>query len=147
MKIGELAKRAEVNVQTVRFYEREGLLAAPRRTASGYRDYEARDLERIKVIRVCQQIGFTLNDVREVLEPHRILASRSEAANLKPAARRKMLEAAERRLQLIEEKLALLKRMKAAMKALVSTLSGGETPVCPASARKPEIRRRVSAAA
>jgi DNA-binding transcriptional MerR regulator len=124
-----------------------GELAAPRRTAAGYRDYETRDLERIKVIRVCQQIGFTLNDVREVLEPHRILASRSEAANLKPAARRKMLEAAERRLALIEEKLALLKRMKAGMKALVGSLSGDEAPVCPASPCKPETKRRVSAAA
>jgi MerR family copper efflux transcriptional regulator len=147
MKIGELAKRAEVNVQTVRFYEREGLLAAPRRTASGYRDYETRDLERIKVIRVCQQIGFTLNDVREVLEPHRILSSRAEAANLKPAARQKMLSAAKRRLDLIEEKLSILKRMKTDMKSLVGSLSGDEAPVCPASARKPETKRRVSAAA
>src|SRR5271165_6959995 len=60
MRIGELAERAEVNIQTLRFYEREGLIPPPERTASGYRSYALSDLERVRFIRICQGLGFTL---------------------------------------------------------------------------------------
>jgi MerR family copper efflux transcriptional regulator len=147
MKIGEFAKRAGVSIQTVRFYEREGLIAAPGRTVSGYRDYGMGDIERLRVIRVCQEIGFTLNDVRDVLEPHRILAQRSAPTALKPAAREKMLASARKRLETIEEKLAVRRKMRTGMRALVATLSRDETPVCPASARNAGRTRRSRAAA
>ncbi len=81
MRIGELARRAGVNVQTLRFYEREGLLPSPSRTASGYRAYSPADLERVRVIRVCQRIGFTLKQVRAVIEPHGVLASQCAEFN------------------------------------------------------------------
>jgi MerR family copper efflux transcriptional regulator len=59
MRIGELAAKAEVNIQTLHFYEREGLLLPPVRTTSGYRSYAERDLERFRFIRLCQGLGFT----------------------------------------------------------------------------------------
>lgn len=139
LRIGQLAKQAGVNVQTIRFYEREGLLAPPLRTASGYRAYTAPDLERVRVIRVCQKIGFTLKDVKVVLEPHRVLASRSAASSARTAARGRMLISARRRLAQIDEKLAVLTQMRAEMGALVATLANDRAMICPASGARATV--------
>lgn len=68
MKIGALAARAGCEVQTVRFYEREGLLEEPARDASGYRHYGERDLARLNFIRHCRSLDIPLTEVRELLE-------------------------------------------------------------------------------
>jgi DNA-binding transcriptional MerR regulator len=70
MRIGEIAKRAGVTVDTVRFYERVGVLPAPARTGSGYRDYEPETVERIQLTRELQGIGFTLSDAVGALAAH-----------------------------------------------------------------------------
>jgi DNA-binding transcriptional MerR regulator len=70
MRIGEIAKRAGVTVDTVRFYERVGVLPAPARTESGYRDYEPETAERIQLTRELQGIGFTLSDAVGALAAH-----------------------------------------------------------------------------
>ena len=70
MKIGEVANRAGVSIDTVRFYERVGVLPKPARTASGYRDYELATIERIQLTRELQAIGFTLSDAVEALKAH-----------------------------------------------------------------------------
>ena len=70
MRIGEIAKRAGVTVDTVRFYERVGVLPAPARTESGYRDYEPDTVERIQLTRELQGIGFTLSDAVDALAAH-----------------------------------------------------------------------------
>jgi DNA-binding transcriptional MerR regulator len=70
MKIGEIANRAGVTVDTVRFYERVGVLPPPARTESGYRDYEPDTLERIQLTRELQAIGFTLTDAVDALAAH-----------------------------------------------------------------------------
>jgi DNA-binding transcriptional MerR regulator len=70
MKIGEVAREAEVTVDTVRFYERVGVLPAPARTESGYRDYEPGTVGRIRLTRELQAIGFTLNDAVDALAAH-----------------------------------------------------------------------------
>jgi DNA-binding transcriptional MerR regulator len=70
MRIGELAREAGVTVDTVRFYERVGVLPAPARTESGYRDYEPRTIERIRLTRSLQAIGFTLADAVDALAAH-----------------------------------------------------------------------------
>jgi DNA-binding transcriptional MerR regulator len=70
MKIGEIADRAGVTVDTVRFYERVGVLARPERTASGYRDFQPETVERIQLTRELQAIGFTLNDAVDALAAH-----------------------------------------------------------------------------
>ena len=133
MRIGELAKSPRVNVQILRFYERDGLIPPPARTRSGYREYARSDLARVCFIRSRQEIGFTLRDVRKVLDLHRVLASPERAENLKPGARRKFLAAAERRLGLIDAKLRTLHQMKKDMTCLVATLKHRRKPVCPAS--------------
>lgn len=68
MKIGELAAKAACDVQTVRFYEREGLLEEPARTASGYRSYDDRDLTRLNFIRHCRSLDIPLPEVRQLLQ-------------------------------------------------------------------------------
>ena len=70
MKIGEIATQAGVTVDTVRFYERVGVLPAPARTASGYREYEPDTVERIQLTRQLQTIGFTLADAVDALAAH-----------------------------------------------------------------------------
>ncbi len=67
MRIGELARQAGVDVQTVRYYEREGLLPAPARERSGYRTYLARHLENLLFIRHCRSLDMPLADIREIL--------------------------------------------------------------------------------
>ncbi|WP_372525496.1 Cd(II)/Pb(II)-responsive transcriptional regulator [Piscinibacter sp.] len=67
MKIGELAAQAGCDVQTVRFYEREGLLAEPEREPSGYRRYATRHLQRLQFIRHCRSLDVPLPDVRDLL--------------------------------------------------------------------------------
>ena len=67
MRTGELAVRAGVNPQTLRYYERRGLMPAPARTGSGYRAYDQGDLERLLFIRRAQGVGFTLAEVEALL--------------------------------------------------------------------------------
>ena len=70
MKIGEIASEAGVTVDTVRFYERVGVLPPPARTESGYRDYEPGTVDRIKLTRELQALGFTLTDAVGALAAH-----------------------------------------------------------------------------
>ena len=67
MRRGELAQRSGCNIETVRFYERLGLLPAPPRTAGGHRDYAPEHLRRLTFIRRSRALGFTLDEVRSLL--------------------------------------------------------------------------------
>lgn len=64
---GKLAKLANINVESIRFYERKGLLPKPSRSASGYRLYSQVDVKRIKFIKKSQELGFTLKEIKELL--------------------------------------------------------------------------------
>lgn len=68
MRIGELAKRSGTDVETVRYYERSGLLPAPVRSSAGYREYQEPHLERLQFIRHCRSLQMSLADVRVLLE-------------------------------------------------------------------------------
>ena len=91
MLIGEIAAQAGVNVQTVRFYERRGLIKRPHRLPSGYRDYPAETIQVVRFIKRTQEKGFTLREIEHLL---RLLATRSLTA----AHVRKSFEARIRRL-------------------------------------------------
>lgn len=75
MKIGELARLSGVTIDTIRFYEREGLLPAPLRTSSGYREFSAETLGRLSFIKRARELGFRLDEIGELL----ILAEAEEA--------------------------------------------------------------------
>jgi DNA-binding transcriptional MerR regulator len=68
LKIGELAARFGVSRDTLRFYEREGLLRLPRRTSSGHRVYDSEAIDRLGFIRGAQRVGLTLEDIGELLQ-------------------------------------------------------------------------------
>jgi DNA-binding transcriptional MerR regulator len=70
MKIGQVAAAAEVTIDTVRFYERRGVLPPPERRPSGYRDYTPAAVERIGMARALQQLGFTLDEIIDALHAH-----------------------------------------------------------------------------
>jgi DNA-binding transcriptional MerR regulator len=70
MKIGQVAAEAEVTVDTVRFYERRGVLPPPQRRPSGYREYTPATVERIRLARALQQLGFTLDEIIDALRAH-----------------------------------------------------------------------------
>ena len=67
MKIGDIAKRTGLKVETVRFYEGEGLIAAPRRSGGNYRLYDESHLDRLTFIKRSRDLGFTLDQVRDLL--------------------------------------------------------------------------------
>ena len=66
MRIGQIAKKAEVNIQTIRFYEREGIIKLPLRLASGYRDYSEQTVEVIRLVKQMQNLGFTLKEIKDL---------------------------------------------------------------------------------
>ena len=67
IQIGNLAKITQVNIQTIRFYEREGLLPEPERTIGGFRLYHQIDADRIRFIKQAQSLGFSLDEIKELL--------------------------------------------------------------------------------
>ena len=136
MRIGELARHAEVNIQTLRFYEREGLLPAPLRSGSGYRIYEISDLERVRFIRNCQGLGFTLREIQQLIHLHSGLSRSRRAVATKPAPVREIIELANERLLVIDEKIRALNSMRDELITLVNTLANTSPAVCLASRQK-----------
>ena len=68
LTIGVLARDSGVNLETIRFYERSGLLPAPQRSPSGYRHYQEQDVRRLRFIRRGRELGFSLEEIRSLLE-------------------------------------------------------------------------------
>ena len=121
LRIGEVAGRAGVNVQTLRFYERRGLLPEPPRRASGYREYAPESVRRVRFIKRAQEIGFTLAEVEELLrlrEDPRIPC-------------REVRATAETKIADIEEKMRRLRAMRAALAALVESCVANREHHCP----------------
>jgi len=139
MQIGELARAAGVNIQTVRFYEREGLLPPPARTASGYRDYSQRDLERILFIRRNHEIGFTLTEVRQLLDLHAALESMPRPLRRKPTQVREIIALGRERLSQVNEKICALQAMKRQLEFLVRHLESSVPITCPVAAQDGKV--------
>jgi MerR family mercuric resistance operon transcriptional regulator len=106
--IGQLAKRAGVGIETVRFYEREGLIPEPPRRPSGYRDYPPDTVTRIVFIRRAKELGFSLKEINELLD-FRVRPRRSCA---------RVQRSAEAKIADIDGKIANLQRMRRALRDL-----------------------------
>ena len=122
MKIGELAHRSDVGIDTVRYYERQGLLPPPGRLASGYRCYDQTSVARLRFVRRAKALGFTLVEIRELLA----LSDRGkdDMADLKAAAADKLAD--------VEIRLAELTRVRDGLRTLVSSCPGhGALDQCP----------------
>jgi MerR family mercuric resistance operon transcriptional regulator len=133
MRIGELSARAGVNVQTIRFYEREKLLRKPVRTASGYRTFEEADLERVRFIKDSQQLGFSLKEIKELLEIHESAKSFAGSPQTKSKEWEKAFRIARERLELINQKIEFLKVLKRPLAAVLEQPGAEKAMVCPAS--------------
>lgn len=118
--IGTLAKRAGVSIDTVRYYEKSGLLAPGARLASGYRRYGEEQVARLRFIRRAQELGFSLKDIGELLG----ISKQRDIARLKRAAEKKLAD--------VDARLAALTRMRDGLATLVATCPGhGRAADCP----------------
>lgn len=122
MTIGQLARCAGVGVETVRYYERRGLLQEPKRGQSGYRQYDAEAMSRLQFIKRAKDLGFTLREVAELLS---LVRDRSASAvDVRSRARDKIAD--------IEARIDSLQRMLKALKALTSACDQhGTVDECP----------------
>lgn len=119
---GQLAKKCDVGVETLRFYEREGLLAKPARTGSNYRQYPAEAVERVQFIRRAQLLGFQLKDIKELL----VLRDDPDAGS------GDVREKAVAKLADIDQRIRDLNAMKTELTRLVAACDGtGPAACCP----------------
>ena len=122
LRTGRLASLAGVNVETLRFYERRGLLQEPPRRPSGYREYPADAVRVVRFIKRAQELGFTLREVEELL---RLREDRTASCS-------EVRTAASAKIEDIEGKLRGLRAMKRALTTLVESCSSeGSTRECP----------------
>lgn len=117
-----MAKRAGIGPETLRFYEQKELLGTPRRNAAGYRLYGVADVERLAFIRRAQELGFSLQDIKQLL---------ALTGNIR-TPRKKVRDFAEARLGVIRQKVRDLKAMEKALSGLITRCDGrGELKGCP----------------
>jgi MerR family mercuric resistance operon transcriptional regulator len=122
LTIGQVARQAGVGIETVRFYEREGLLEEPQRRPSGYRQFDEATVDRLRFIRRAKELGFTLKEVKELLSLR--LDPTTTCADVKGRAETKIAD--------IEARIESLKRIKRALVKLTRACSGnGATSDCP----------------
>ncbi|MBI1787243.1 MAG: MerR family DNA-binding protein [Acidobacteria bacterium] len=122
LTIGEVARLSRVNLETIRYYERRGLLPDPPRAPSGYRQFAPDTVQRIHFIKHAQELGFTLNEIRDLLrlrvDPGRSCAEVRRRAEVKLAA--------------IEQKLRTLTHMKRVLRKITAACARrGSTGECP----------------
>ncbi len=122
LTIGDVAKEAKVNIETLRYYERRGLLASPPRSLSNYRLYSAETVRRVRFIKGAQQLGFSLQEILDLLSLRAEPNTRCEDIRGR----------AEAKIKDIEEKIRSLRAMKQALAKLVTECSGsGPITECP----------------
>ena len=122
MNIGQLSRRTGVPIDTVRYYEKQRLLPPPTRSASGYRHYEADDVLRLTFIRRAKALGFTLEEIRDLLALSR--AHDGDMAAVRAAAADKLAD--------VERRLAELTRVRDGLRTLVDACPGhGALDRCP----------------
>lgn len=123
LTIGQVAKTTGVTVETIRFYEKQGLIGEPQRSAAGYRQYLPAAIKRVHFIQRAKEVGFTLKDIKELLSLR--TQPGVSCADIKRRAVVKMLD--------IEQKISELQRMQAALAQLTQRCNSeaelGECPI------------------
>ncbi len=122
LSIGQIARQGGVGVETVRFYERQGLLEKPSRSESGYRQYPPEAVSRLHFIKKAKEVGFSLKEIKELLSLR--LDETATCQDVRSRAEAKILD--------VEQKLQALTRMKQALTDLTKACSGrGSVSECP----------------
>lgn len=117
--IGELSKRTGCHIETIRYYEREGILPAPPRTAAGHRVYAEKHLKCLTFVRRCRALGFSLAGIRMLLD-----LTENETESCPVVREHALVQVAE-----IRRKIEALNHMEKALSSMVDQCTGG--PVCP----------------
>ena len=121
MKIGEVAKLSGTGIETIRYYERQGLLLEPERRPSGYRQFDETTVERLSYIRQAKELGFTLAEIRELLE---LSFAHSDCSHIHQRAEDKIRD--------IENKIRSLQQMKRSLRKIVEHCKTHNLPAdCP----------------
>ncbi|MGH9893319.1 MAG: MerR family transcriptional regulator [bacterium] len=122
LKVGDVAKQAGVNLQTIHYYERRGLLPKPPRTGSNYRAYPEDAVLRVRFVKRAQELGFTLKEIKELLSLR--ATPRTRCSDVR--------ERAEAKVQNIDDKVRTLQAMRKALTKLIGECSGkGPVTQCP----------------
>lgn len=120
--IGQIAKKSGISIETIRYYEKEGLLEKPHRKESGYRQYNDNVIERLSFIQQAKSLGFTLAQINELLSLE--VKQGTTSKDIKNIAQSKLVD--------IEEKIKMLKKMQKTLKELVTQCNGkGPVEKCP----------------
>ena len=119
MSVGRLAKEVGLNIQTVRYYEREGLLPKPDRTSGGHRLYTEEDVARLQFIQGAKECGFTLREIRDLLQMRE--SDLATCTDVRERAEAKLIET--------DRKLIELKKLRAHLKELIDNCPGGDAGV------------------
>jgi Hg(II)-responsive transcriptional regulator len=121
MWITETARAAGVNAQTLRYYERRGLLARPPRRGSGYREYSTGAVRIVRFIKRAQELGFSLDEIEELIR----------LRGVRRGERHQVRAIAERKIEDIDRKIAQLRAMRQALEELVVSCRHGGAAHCP----------------
>lgn len=122
LNIGQVAKQTGISVEAIRFYEKQGLIEVPLRSASGYRQYQAATVKRIRFIQRAKEVGFTLKDVNELLSLRR--EPGATCTDIKLQATQKIEE--------IDQKIHDLGQIRSALASMIMKCRGrGSLAECP----------------
>ena len=119
--IGEMSRLTGVKIETIRYYERIAIMPRPDRTAGGNRQYNHQQLKRLAFIRRCRGLGFSLDEIRALLEMvdrHDFTCNEVHRMTIS-------------HLENVQKKLAVLKRLEGSLRQMASQCSKGDVPECP----------------
>lgn len=119
--IGALSKRSSVHIETIRYYEREGLIPAPPRTPGGHRSYGEDHVRRLTFIRRTRELGFTVEEIRGLLQ----LVDGGDYTC------EEVKEITIRHAEDVKTKIADLRKMESVLRKMASQCAGGSVPECP----------------
>ena len=120
LRIGDAARAAGVNVQTLHYYERQGLIADPARTPAGYREYEPSTIRTVRAIKRAQVLGFTLREIKELIA----FRERSRSGQ-------DLVAFAEKKIAEVDAKIAALRKIRRGLRQTIETCRcGGDVSRC-----------------
>jgi DNA-binding transcriptional MerR regulator len=144
MRIGELAKRAGVSVQTIRYYERRRLMRTPRRTPAGYRVYSEAELEIVTVIKKMQRFGFKLVEIRRVLQLWILPSDTGASSPYQQGSReclREALKLGEKKLEAMNEQIRASIQLREELEETLRQIQTGlDTPPKPVQPTQIKLR-------
>ncbi|HEX2753348.1 MAG TPA: helix-turn-helix domain-containing protein [Alphaproteobacteria bacterium] len=121
MTIGKLSAKTDVNIETIRYYEKEGILPLPPRTQNGYRDYSKEHVKRLMFVRRSRELGFSLDEIRTLLvivDGRRLTCAEIKAVTLT-------------HLDAIRKKITDLQKLEKTLQKTTDQCKGGKMPDCP----------------